>query len=69
MPVKHIRNKHLRRKRKSEGEKRRRRKVHIKRVVALGVPPEQAAKMDSKALRTLLRHPKKTAKRFAPKSA
>lgn len=69
MPVRHIRNKHLRRKRKSEAEKRRRQKVHRKRVIALGVPEALAMKLNSKELRTLLRHPKKTAKRFATASA
>lgn len=69
MAVIHIRNKHLRRKRKSAAGKRRRAKVQKKRVLALGVPAAKADKMNTKQIRTLLRHPKKTAKRFAAKSA
>jgi hypothetical protein len=69
MAVKHIRNKHLRRKRKGAAEKRRRQKLHLKRVIALGVPEELAAKMNSKELRTLLRRPKQTAKRYASRAA
>jgi predicted protein tyrosine phosphatase len=69
MAVKHIRNKHLRRKRKGAADKRRRQKLHRKRVVALGVPEEVAAKMNAKELRALLRRPKQTAKRFASKAA
>jgi hypothetical protein len=62
-----VRNKHLRRKRKSPAEKRHRQKVHRRRAVALGVPEEKAAKMDSKQLRAVLRRPKKTAARYAKK--
>ncbi len=69
MAVKHIRNKHLRRKRKGAADKLRRQKLQKKRVIALGVPEEKAAKMNAKEIRTLLRKPKKTAKRFAPKAA
>lgn len=69
MAVKHIRNKHLRRNRKGAADKRRRQKLQKKRVIALGVPEEVAAKLNAKEIRTLLRKPKKTAKRFAPKAA
>ncbi|MBW7908913.1 MAG: hypothetical protein H3C50_08370 [Kiritimatiellae bacterium] len=69
MPVKHIRNKHLRRKRKGAADKRRRVKVQKKRVVALGLPAEKAEKLNQKEIRTLLRNPKKTAARLAKKSA
>lgn len=62
-----VRNKHLRRKRKGEADKRRRQKVHKRRAVALGVPEEKVAKMNSKQLRALLRAPKKTAAQFAKK--
>ena len=61
------RNKNLNRPRKSEADKRRRRKIHIKRLVALGVPAEKAAHLDSKKIRTLLRKPKKTAALAAKK--
>ncbi len=69
MPVPHIRNKHLRRKRKNAADKRRRVKVQKKRALALGLPEEKAAKMNPKQIRALLRHPKKTAARLAKKSA
>lgn len=61
------RNKHLRRKRKTEAGKRHRRKVHNKRLLALGVPAEKLPKLNSKEVRALLRAPKKTAARFAAK--
>ncbi len=69
MAVIHIRNKHLRRKRKNAADKRRRAKVQKKRALALGVPAAKADKMNTKQIRELLRLPKITAKRFAPKPA
>lgn len=61
------RNKPLNRPKKSLTRKAKRRKIHIKRLAALGVPPEKAAKFDSKKIRTLLRRPVKTAKLAAKK--
>jgi len=55
------RNKPLNRPKKSLSEKRRRRKAHEKRLVALGVPAEKIRHLDTKKIRTLLRRPKKTA--------
>ena len=55
------RNKHLNRPRKNDAARRRRTKVHQKRLVALGLPVEQVSKLDTKVMRTLLRKPKKTA--------
>lgn len=69
MAVKHIRNKHLRRTAKKKADKARRAKNQKKRALALGVPAEKADKMNTKEIRTLIRHPKKTAARFAAKSA
>lgn len=69
MAVIHIRNKHLRRKRKGAADKRRRVKVQKKRALALGVPAEKADQMNAKEIRTLLRHPKRVSARFAKKSA
>lgn len=55
------RNKPLNRPKKSLSEKRRRRKTHEKRLLALGVPSESLRHLDTKKIRTLLRRPKKTA--------
>lgn len=65
MAVRFIRNKHLRRKRKSAADKRRRVKVQKKRLQALGVPATKVEKMNTKEIRTLLRRPKRTAAQFA----
>jgi hypothetical protein len=62
-----VRNKHLSRKRKGAADKRRRQKLHKRRVVALGVPEAKAAKMNSKELRAALRRPLKTAAQYAKK--
>lgn len=61
------RNKHLNRPRKSAAARRRRNKLHQKRLVALGVPAEKVAKLDTLQMRTLLRRPVKTAKQYAKK--
>ena len=50
---------------KSARERKRRRKVHIKRLVGLGVTEESAQKMNSKEIRTLLKRPMQTAKKMA----
>lgn len=65
MAPRFIRNKHLRRKRKPAADKKRREKVQRKRLAALGVPADASAKMNAKQVRTLLRKPKKTAKKYA----
>lgn len=62
-----VRNKHLTRKRKGAADKRRRVKLHRRRVVALGVPEAQAAKMNTKELRAALQRPAKTAAQYAKK--
>ncbi len=49
---------------KAEGDKRRREKTQLKRLVALGVEEEKAKKMTAGAIRTALKRPaivKKTA--------
>lgn len=53
---------------KSEGERRRRDKTHVKRLVALGMDPDKAAKMTSGAAREALKHPLKV-KKAAEKAA
>ena len=63
------RNKHLNRPRKSVAARRRRNKLHRKRLVALGVPEAKAAKLNTMEMRALLRHPVKTAKSHAPGAA
>ncbi len=50
---------------KSARERKRRRKVHIKRLVGLGLAEESAEKMSSKEIRTLLKRPMQTAKEMA----
>lgn len=47
---------------KSEGERRRRDKTHLKRLVALGVDAEKAAKMTTGAIREALKRPLKVKK-------
>ena len=56
------RNKPLNRPKKSETARARRLKIHRKRLVALGLPADKVARLDSQQMRTLLRRPKKTAK-------
>lgn len=68
MAVTFIRNKHLRRKRKGAAEKTRRQKTQKKRAAALGVPAEKLDQMNAKEVRTLLRRPVKTAKKYAKKA-
>ena len=46
---------------KSAGPKARRQRLHKTRLVALGMDANVVAKMDVKAVRTLLKHPKKVA--------
>jgi hypothetical protein len=59
------RNKNRMRPSKSAAERRRRMKVHRARLAALGVPPALLDKMPATELRTLLKRPKETARRFA----
>ena len=57
---------------KSEGERRRRDKTHLKRPVALGVDAEAAAKMTAGAVRQALKRPaavKKAVAKAAEKAA
>lgn len=61
------RNKHINRPRKSDAAKRRRLKVHTKRLIAMGVAAEKITHLNSKEIRTLLRKPKKTAALAAKK--
>jgi len=56
------RNKNTRRPIKSSGNKRARIKVQQKRLVSLGLQEGQVAKLNSKQIRDLLRHPAKLAK-------
>lgn len=61
--------KHVRRPKKAPAEKARRQKVQKRRLVALGVAEETVAKMQPKAVRTMLRHPAKVAAKAAAKAA
>lgn len=63
------RNKPLNRPKKSEAQQRRRRKVHVKRLLALGVDAGEIKHLNSQKVRAMLRRPKKTAKLAAKKKA
>lgn len=63
------RNKHLNRPRKSEAERRRRNKLHRKRLVALGVPEAKVVTLNTMEMRAMLRRPAKTAKAHTPAKA
>ncbi len=63
------RNKHLNRPRKSPAERRRRNKLHRKRLVALGVPEAKVEKLNTMEIRALIRRPVKTAKSHTPAMA
>jgi hypothetical protein len=47
---------------KNAGDRRRRQKVHRRRLVALGMSEEAVAKMNPKEVRTLLKRPAKIKK-------
>lgn len=53
---------------KSEGDKRRRVKTQLKRLVALGVDEEKASKMTAGAVRTALKRPAAVKKAVAAKA-
>jgi len=59
-----FRNKNMVRPKKSAAAKRQRIKAQKKRLVALGMPQDSVAKLQSNELRALLRHPKRTEKAF-----
>ena len=61
--------KHNRRPRKSEAERNRRLKAQKKRLIALGVPQEEADKLSPLAIRTKLLRPKKVVKELAKRAA
>ena len=58
-------NKNTSRPRKSGARKKRRILEHRNRVIALGVPAEQVAAMNTKQLRDLLKAPQATAAKYA----
>ena len=59
MTCKADRHKPSTRPKKSETAKRKRQTIHRKRLVALGLPEADVAKMTPQELRAKLRHPKK----------
>lgn len=63
------RNKPLQRPKKSLVEARKRRKLHEKRLVKLGLDPVKVSKLNSKQIRTLIRRPVKTAAQAAKAAA
>lgn len=69
MSSKIFRNKNIQRPRKSPIARRQRDKVHRRRLVELGMPEEEVARLDTKTLREYLKRPAKTAKMFSQPSA
>ena len=65
MSTTEYRNKHLRRKRKADGPRKRRQKQQRDRLVALGMPEADVAKLNAKEVRTKLKYPKKVATAYA----
>ena len=61
--------KHVRRPKKTPAERARRQKAQKKRLVALGVPQEEADKMSPLAIRTKLLRPKKVVRELAKRAA
>ncbi len=59
------RNKNLNRPRKGRADHERRVRQHRKRLVALGMPEDAVAVLNSAQLRALLRHPKAVSARYA----
>lgn len=64
-----FRNKNLVRPKKKGAAKRQRLNNQKKRLLALGVPPEQADKLTTKEIRTLLKRPKEVEALFAPEES
>jgi len=67
MAESYYRNKDMRRRRKTAGQRQARMKVHQNRLVALGVPEEAVMKMTCVELREALKYPVKTAAQYAEK--
>lgn len=65
MAESYYRNKDMRRRRKSAGQRQARMKVHQRRLIALGVPEETVIKMGCDELREALKYPVKTAAQYA----
>jgi len=69
MSSKSFRNKNIQRPKKSGISRRRRDKVHRRRLIALGMPEEEVMRLDTKTLREYLKYPAKTAKMLEKRSA
>ncbi len=69
MSSKYFRNKNIQRPRKSVISRRRRDKVHRRRLVALGMPEAEVMSLDTKTLREYLKYPAKTVKMLAKRTA
>ncbi|MDT8389649.1 MAG: hypothetical protein RRC34_03970 [Lentisphaeria bacterium] len=65
MAESYFRNKDMRRRRKTAGERQARMKVHQRRLVALGVPEDTVMTMNVTELRDALKRPVKTAAKYA----
>ena len=63
--AKHPRYKSHNRPRKHGAAMRRRMKTHQKRAIALGIPAEKVAKMNTEQLREALKRPVRTRKAYA----
>lgn len=65
MAESYYRNKDMRRRRKTAGERQARMRVHQRRLMALGVPEDVAMAMNVTELRDALKYPVKTAAKYA----
>lgn len=61
--------KHVRRPKKTPAERARRQKVQKKRLIALGVPQEEADRLSPLEIRTKLLRPKKVVQELAKRAA
>lgn len=68
MSSKNFRNKNIQRPKKSGIARRRRDKVHRRRLIELGMPEEEVMRLDTKSLREYLKYPAKTATMLAKRS-
>jgi hypothetical protein len=56
--------KNYQRPRKKDSEKRRREQIHRRRLIALGMPADQVARLDPSKVRALLKRPLKIKKQY-----
>ncbi len=69
MSSKNFRNKNIQRPKKSPIDRRQREKVQRRRLVHLGMPEEEVARMDTKTVRDYIKRPAKTVKMLEKRTA